>query len=239
LTRPWLISYRRLSVIPLLFLPLSPRLAVSAFRPHQLALQGSLSNFAAGVLLVTFRPFRAGEYVDFAGTSGTVLIVQIFSSTLRTYDGKLIVLPNSKILSGNITNFSREPNRLVDLIISVSYNADIDTVKTVLTDVITADSRILKDLGITVGLNALGTSSMDFMVRAWVPSGVLQNVTFDLLENFKRALDKHHIGIPYPQMDVHLHQPPQATADAEQPGTGQAPKTPADAEQHASHDKNS
>jgi small conductance mechanosensitive channel len=204
-----------------------------------LALQGSLSNFAAGVLLVTFRPFRAGEYVDFAGTSGTVLIVQIFSSTLRTYDGKLIVLPNSKILSGNITNFSREPNRLVDLIISVSYNADIDTVKTVLTDVITADSRILKDLGITVGLNALGTSSMDFMVRAWVPSGVLQNVTFDLLENFKRALDKHHIGIPYPQMDVHLHQPPQATADAEQPGTGQAPKTPADAEQHASHDKNS
>lgn len=169
-----------------------------------LALQGSLSNFAAGVLLVTFRHFRAGEYVDFSGTAGTVLVVQIFSTTLRTFDGKMVVVPNSKILSGNITNFSREPDRLIDLIISVSYEADIDQVKTILTEIIVADSRVLQDKGITVRLNALGASSLDFMVRAWVARDALQNATFDLLENVKRALDLHGIGIPYPQMDVHL-----------------------------------
>lgn len=181
-----------------------------------LALQGSLSNFAAGVLLVTFRHFRAGEYVDFGGTSGTVLVVQIFSTTLRTFDGKMIVVPNSKILSGNITNFSREPNRLIDLIISVSYDADIDQVKTLLTDIIAADSRVLQDKGITVRLNALGASSLDFMVRAWVPRDALQNTTFDLLESFKRVLDEHEIGIPYPQMDVHMYRtakPKSAPAD--------------------------
>ena len=173
-----------------------------------LALQGSLANFAAGVLLVTFRPFRAGEYVDFGGTAGTVLVVQIFSTTLRTYDGLMIVVPNGKILSGNITNFSREPNRLVNLTISVSYDADIDTVKSVITDIIKADSRVLQDKGITVGLNNLGASSLDFMVRAWVKSGDLQNITFDLLERFKRAFDERQIGIPYPQMDVHMYRTP-------------------------------
>ncbi|TCL04598.1 MULTISPECIES: small-conductance mechanosensitive channel MscS [Sodalis] len=173
-----------------------------------LALQGSLANFAAGVLLVTFRPFRAGEYVDFGGTAGTVLIVQIFSTTLRTYDGLMIVVPNGKILAGNITNFSREPNRLVNLTISVSYDADINTVKSVITDIIKADSRVLKNMGITVGLNNLGASSLDFMVRAWVKSGDLQNVTFDWLERFKHAFDERQIGIPYPQMDVHMYRTP-------------------------------
>ncbi len=179
-----------------------------------LALQGSLSNFAAGVLLVTFRHFRAGEYVDFAGTAGTVLVVQIFSTTLRTFDGKMIVVPNGKILSGNITNFSREPNRLIDLIVSVSYDADIEQVKKLLTDIIAADSRVLQDKGITVRLNALGASSLDFMVRAWVPRDALQNATFDLLEGFKRVLDEHRIGIPYPQMDVHLYRTPKPQSEA-------------------------
>ncbi|MEA9391719.1 small-conductance mechanosensitive channel MscS [Acerihabitans sp. TG2] len=170
-----------------------------------LALQGSLSNFAAGVLLVTFRHFRAGEYVDFSGTAGTVLVVQIFSTTLRTFDGKMVVVPNSKILSDNITNFSREPDRLIDLIVGVSYDADIEQVKTIITDIIVADSRVLQDKGITVRLKNLGASSLDFMVRAWVPREVLLIATFDLLENVKRALDLHGIGIPYPQMDVHLY----------------------------------
>ncbi|WP_410013586.1 small-conductance mechanosensitive channel MscS [Sodalis sp. C49] len=191
-----------------------------------LALQGSLSNFAAGVLLVTFRHFRAGEYVDFAGTAGTVLVVQIFSTTLRTFDGKMIVVPNSKILSGNITNFSREPNRLIDLIISVSYDADIEQVKSLLTDIIAADSRVLKDKGITVRLNALGASSLDFMVRAWVPRDALQNATFDLLESFKRALDEHQIGIPYPQMDVHMYRAPKPKSEAAAEG-GHSPAAPA------------
>ncbi len=179
-----------------------------------LALQGSLSNFAAGVLLVTFRHFRAGEYVDFGGTAGTVLVVQIFSTTLRTFDGKMIVVPNSKILSGNITNFSREPDRLIDLIIGVSYDADIDNVKSLLTGIIEAHESVIKEKGIVVRLNALGASSLDFMVRAWVPRNDLQNATFDLLESFKRVLDEHQIGIPYPQMDVHLFE--QARQEAKQ-----------------------
>lgn len=193
-----------------------------------LALQGSLSNFAAGVLLVTFRHFRAGEYVDFAGTAGTVLVVQIFSTTLRTFDGKMIVVPNGKILSGNITNFSREPNRLIDLIISVSYDADIEQVKKILTDIIAADSRVLQDQGITVRLNALGASSLDFMVRAWVPRDALQNATFDLLESFKQALDQQGIGIPYPQMDVHMYRAAKPRADAAQadPRGVDAPRQP-------------
>ncbi|MFS7180711.1 small-conductance mechanosensitive channel MscS, partial [Serratia proteamaculans] len=121
-----------------------------------LALQGSLSNFAAGVLLVAFRPLRAGEYVDLGGVAGTVDQVQIFSTTLRTADNKTIVVPNGKIIAGNIINFSREPNRRVDIVVGVAYNADIDVVKKVLGDVIAADKRIMHAKGVTVRLNEIG-----------------------------------------------------------------------------------
>lgn len=171
-----------------------------------LALQGSLSNFAAGVLLVIFRPFRVGEYVELSGAEGTIQSIQIFSTTLLTGDGKSIVVPNSKIISGNIVNYSREPNRRLQIIIGVSYNADIDQVKKVLTEVIDADSRILKNLGVTVRLNEMAASSLNFVIRVWTTNGDYGAVNFDLLENFKRALDKNSIELPYPQMDVHLHQ---------------------------------
>jgi small conductance mechanosensitive channel len=120
-----------------------------------LALQGSLSNLAAGVLLVMFRPFRA-EYVDLGGVAGTVLNVQIFSTTLRTADGKIVVVPNGKIIAGNIINFSREPARRNEFIIGVAYDADIDKVKQLLTRIIESDDRILKDREMTVRLNELG-----------------------------------------------------------------------------------
>ncbi|WP_312741554.1 small-conductance mechanosensitive channel MscS [Cedecea neteri] len=171
-----------------------------------LALQGSLSNLAAGVLLVTFRPFRTGEYVDLGGIAGTVLNVQIFSTTLRTVDGKIVVVPNGKIIAGNIINFSREPARRNEFIIGVAYDADIDRVKQILTDIITSDERVLKDRDITVRLNELGPSSVNFVVRAWSKSGDLQNVYWDVLERIKKALDANGIGIPYPQMDVHVRQ---------------------------------
>ncbi|AIR59422.1 small-conductance mechanosensitive channel MscS [Cedecea neteri] len=171
-----------------------------------LALQGSLSNLAAGVLLVTFRPFRTGEYVDLGGIAGTVLNVQIFSTTLRTVDGKIVVVPNGKIIAGNIINFSREPARRNEFIIGVAYDADIDQVKQILTDIITSDERVLKDRDITVRLNELGPSSVNFVVRAWSKSGDLQNVYWDVLERIKKALDANGIGIPYPQMDVHVRQ---------------------------------
>lgn len=171
-----------------------------------LALQGSLSNLAAGVLLVTFRPFRTGEFVDLGGVMGTVLHVQIFSTTLRTADGKIVVVPNGKIISGNIVNFSREPVRRNEFIIGVAYEADVDEVIALLQQVVEADSRVLKEKGIQIGLNELAASSMNFVVRCWSNSGDLQDVYWDLLKNFKRALDGKGIGIPYPQMDVHLHQ---------------------------------
>lgn len=182
-----------------------------------LALQGSLSNLAAGVLLVTFRPFRAGEFVDLGGVTGTVLNVQIFSTTLRSADGKIVVVPNGKIIAGNIINYSREPERRNEFIIGVAYDADVDLVLRLLREVVDADPRVLQERGVQIGLNELAASSVNFVVRCWSNAGDLQNVYWDLMKNFKRALDANNIGIPYPQMDVHLHQ---ANAP-EQPACGQ------------------
>ena len=180
-----------------------------------LALQGSLSNFAAGVLLVIFRPLRVGEYVDLGGVAGTVDQVQIFSTTLRTADNKTIVVPNGKIIAGNIINYSREPNRRVDIVVGVAYNADIDVVKKVLGDVIAADKRIMHAKGVTVRLNEIAPPSLNFVTRSWTTNAEYWNVYFDLMENFKRALDAHNIGIPFPQMDVHLYRTEDASAKAE------------------------
>ncbi|ASL99136.1 small-conductance mechanosensitive channel MscS [Serratia marcescens] len=180
-----------------------------------LALQGSLSNFAAGVLLVIFRPLRVGEYVDLGGVAGTVDQVQIFSTTLRTADNKTIVVPNGKIIAGNIINYSREPNRRVDIVVGVAYNADIDVVKKVLGDVIAADKRIMHAKGVTVRLNEMAPSSLNFVTRSWTTNAEYWNVYFDLMENFKRSLDAHNIGIPFPQMDVHLYRTEDASAKAE------------------------
>ena len=173
-----------------------------------LALQGSLSNLAAGVLLVMFRPFRAGEYVDLGGIAGTVQNVQIFSTTLRTADGKIVVVPNGKIIAGNIINFSREPARRNEFIIGVSYDADIDKVQ-LLTSIIESDDRILRDREMTVRLNELGASSVNFVVRVWSKSSDLQNVYWDVLERIKRDFDANGISFPYPQMDVHVVQLPE------------------------------
>ncbi|MCL8378081.1 small-conductance mechanosensitive channel MscS [Escherichia coli] len=169
-----------------------------------LALQGSLSNLAAGVLLVMFRPFRAGEYVDLGGVAGTVLSVQIFSTTMRTADGKIIVIPNGKIIAGNIINFSREPVRRNEFIIGVAYDSDIDQVKQILTNIIQSEDRILKDREMTVRLNELGASSINYVVRVWSNSGDLQNVYWDVLERIKREFDAAGISFPYPQMDVNF-----------------------------------
>ena len=172
-----------------------------------LALQGSLSNLAAGVLLVMFRPFRAGEYVDLGGVAGTVLNVQIFSTTMRTVDGKIVVIPNGKIIAGNIINFSREPVRRNEFIIGVAYDSDIDKVKQLLTNIIESDERVLKDREITVRLNELAPSSINFVVRAWSKSSDLQNVYWDVLERIKRDFDANDISFPFPQMDVNFKRP--------------------------------
>ncbi len=169
-----------------------------------LALQGSLSNFAAGVLLIGFRFFKAGDYVEAGGTAGTVQSVQIFTTILMTPDNRMIVVPNSKILNDNIINYSKEKTRRLDLVIGVSYSADLKLTKEVLTRIISEDVRVLKEPDCRIAVSELGASSVDFIVRPWVKAEDYWNLKFDLLEKIKNELDANGIGIPFPQMDVHL-----------------------------------
>lgn len=169
-----------------------------------LALQGSLSNFAAGVLLIGFRFFRAGDYVEAGGTAGTVHSVQIFTTILMTPDNRMIVVPNSKILNDNIINYSREKTRRLDLVIGVSYSADLKLTKEVLTRIINEDPRVLKEPECRIAVSNLGASSVDFIVRPWVEADNYWALKFDLLEKIKNELDANNIGIPFPQMDIHV-----------------------------------
>lgn len=169
-----------------------------------LALQGSLSNFAAGVLLVSLRPFRASEVVQIGPVTGTVEKVHIFSTTLLTADSKEVVIPNGKIIADNIINYSRHPFRRIDLVIGVDYQSRIPDVKKVITRIIEQDKRIDKGRGMTVRLGELAASSMNFYVRVWVPNAEYWNTYYDLLENIKEALDENNINIPYPRMDVRV-----------------------------------
>ncbi|WP_089153667.1 small-conductance mechanosensitive channel MscS [Photobacterium proteolyticum] len=170
-----------------------------------LALQGSLSNFAAGVLIVAFRPFKSGDFVEIGGVSGSVESIQVFSTILNTPDNKMVVVPNSSVIGGAITNYSRHATRRIDLVIGVSYDADLKHTKAVLTRVIEAEDRILKDPAPTIGVLTLADSSVNFAVRPWVKTDDYWGVYFDLLQAIKEELDKENIGIPYPQMDVHLN----------------------------------
>ncbi|WP_372871069.1 mechanosensitive ion channel family protein [Shewanella sp.] len=173
-----------------------------------LALQGSLSNFAAGVLMVLFRPCRVGDFIEAAGIAGVVDEITIFSTKLRTGDNKVIIAPNSAIMNGTITNYSAMDKRRVDLVIGVSYDADIALTKKVLTDILDNNQFVLKDPSYTVALAELGASSIDFVVRPWVKGGDYWAAKFELLEQIKNALDANNIGIPYPQMDIHVKELP-------------------------------
>lgn len=171
-----------------------------------LALQSSLSNFAAGVLLVSLRPFRVGETVQVGAITGIVQQVHIFSTTLLTSDNKEIVIPNGKILADSITNYSRHAYRRIDLMIGVGYRSRIADVKAVMLTVIERDVRIDRNRGVTVRLGELGASSLNFYVRVWVRNADYWNTYFDLLENMKEALDDNDIDIPCPQMDIRVRQ---------------------------------
>lgn len=169
-----------------------------------LALQGSLSNLAAGVMLIAFRPFRVGDYVEAGGTAGTVEKILVFSTQLKTPDNKRIIVPNSNVLSGNITNVTANPVRRVDWTIGVSYEANLQQTREVFQACIDKHPEVLRDEGITIVVAALGSSSVDFTIRVWVKSEDYWNLFFALNEEFKNALDEAGIGIPFPQMDVHL-----------------------------------
>ncbi|MEI8610778.1 small-conductance mechanosensitive channel MscS [Enterovibrio sp. Hal110] len=169
-----------------------------------LALQGSLSNFAAGVLIVAFRPFKSGDYVEVAGVAGSVESIQIFSTVLTTPDNKMIVVPNGGVISSPITNYSRHNTRRIDYVIGVSYSADLKKTKEVLARVIAAESRILATPEPTIGVVELADSSVNLVVRPWVKTADYWGVYFDLLQAIKEELDNEGIEIPFPQMDVHV-----------------------------------
>lgn len=168
------------------------------------ALQGSLANFAAGVLLILFRPFKAGDYVEAGGAAGTVKEISIFTTTLMTPDNKKVIIANGEVFGNNITNYSSQETRRIDLEIGVSYSADIAQVKEVLMSVAQADERVLKDKDVTIGLKELADSSINFVVRPWVKTSDYWPTYFSLMENIKIKLDEAGIEIPFPQMDIHI-----------------------------------
>ncbi|MCR8921189.1 mechanosensitive ion channel [Dasania sp. GY-MA-18] len=170
-----------------------------------LALQGSLANFASGVLIILFRPIKLGDFIEAGGVMGTVKNISIFSTILKTGDNKIITVPNSGIMGGAITNYSTEPTRRIDLIVGISYDADIRLAKQILNEIVAADERVLADPEVTIAVSELADSSVNFVVRPWVNSADYWPTRFDLTEKIKLRFDEEGIGIPYPQMDVHLH----------------------------------
>ena len=171
-----------------------------------LALQGSLANFAAGFLMIIFHPFRKGNYIEGAGTEGTVEEIHIFTTQLRTPDNKTVIIPNAKLMGDNIVNYSAKEKRRVDLVIGVSYGDSLQKVKQVLGNVLSKNNRILKDPPPTIAVLELGDSSVNFAVRPWVKTDDYWDVYFDLTEEIKKHFDIKGISIPFPQRDVHVHQ---------------------------------
>lgn len=170
-----------------------------------LALQGSMQNFAAGVMILVFKPFKSGDFIEAGGVVGVVESVNIFSCTLRTGDNKEVIVPNGSIYSGAITNYSARDTRRVDMVFGIGYDDDIRQAKEILQKLVEDDDRILKDPAPVIALSELGDSSVNFVVRPWVNSGDYWAVMWDMNEKVKIAFDDAGISIPYPQMDVHLH----------------------------------
>ena len=171
-----------------------------------LALQGSLSNFAAGVLMLIFKPFKVGDFVEMAGAKGTVKEIQIFNTVLASPDNVQVIIPNAKVTGGNILNYSVNGTRRVDLVVGVSYEDDLKKAQQVIEQVLLQDDKVLKDPPATVAVSELGDSSVNFVVRPWVKSADYWDVYFDITAKVKLSLDQNGISIPYPQRDVHMIQ---------------------------------
>lgn len=171
-----------------------------------LALQDSLKNFAAGFMLILFRPFKEGDFVDAGGAMGVAEKVSILTTTMRTVDNREIIIPNGNIFGSNITNFSARDTRRVDMTFGISYDADLKLAKQILCQLLEQDERVLADPAYVVAVSELADSSVNFVVRPWVKSEDYWDFFFQMQERVKLAFDEAGIGIPYPQMDVHLQQ---------------------------------
>lgn len=169
-----------------------------------LALQGSLSNFAAGVLMMIFKPFKVGDFIEAGGAMGSVTEIQIFNTILNSPDNIRIIVPNAQVTGGNIKNYTANGTRRVDLVVGVSYEDDLKKAKDVIEKVLGRDKRILSEPAWTVAVSELADSSVNFVVRPWVNAADYWDVYFDLTTNIKLALDDSGISIPYPQRDVHV-----------------------------------
>ena len=170
-----------------------------------LALQGSLANFAAGIMLILFKPFKVGDVVDVDGVVGTVEEIQMFNTIISSLDNKRVIFPNAKVTDDKIVNLSGVDKRRIDLVFGISYDDDIKTAKEALESVVGSDSRILKDPKPTIAVSELGDSSVNLVCRPWVKPTDYWGVYFDILEKGKLELEKRGITIPFPQRDVHLY----------------------------------
>jgi len=170
-----------------------------------LALQGSLTNFAGGVLLLIFKPYKVGDYVEMQGQGGTVQAIQILNTVLKTPDNKTVFIPNGPVANGNIVNYSTEPTRRVDMVFGISYGDSIDLARQTLLALLADDPRVLKDPAPLVVVGELGDSAVNFRVRAWTASGDYWAVYFDMQERVKKRFDEVGLSIPFPQRDVHVH----------------------------------
>jgi len=171
-----------------------------------LALQGSLSNFAAGVLIVAFKPYKVGDFIEAGGVSGSVEEVQIFTTVLKSPDNKKIIVPNSQVMAAEIVNYSANDTRRVDLVAGCGYDDDLDKVRRILNEIVSGDERVLSDPAPTIAISELADSSVNFVVRPWVKGADYWGVYFDLTEQIKKRFDAEGVSIPYPQRDVHVYQ---------------------------------
>lgn len=169
-----------------------------------LAMQGTLSNIAAGVMLLIFRPFRIGDYVEISGQSGTVHTINLFITELTTPDNKQIIVPNSNIWGQSVINYSYHSTRRLDLEVGIGYGDDIDQAIRIVKDILDAESRTMKDPEPMIAVDNLGASSVDLTIRVWVNADDYWPLKFDLTKRLKQTFDAKGIGIPFPQMDVHL-----------------------------------
>jgi small conductance mechanosensitive channel len=173
-----------------------------------LALQGSLANFASGVLIVLFRPYKVGDFIEGGGVAGSVEEVQILTTVLKTGDNKQVIIPNSQIMGSTISNYSANDTRRVDLVVGVSYDDDLDQVRSELEKLVAAEERILDEPAVTIAVSELADSSVNFVVRPWVKTPDYWGVYFGLTEAIKKRFDDVGISFPYPQQDVHMHNVP-------------------------------
>ncbi len=171
-----------------------------------LALQGSLANFAAGFLMIVFRPFRVGDVIEGGGVTGKVEEIQIFTTTMVTPDNKTVIIPNAKLTGDNIVNWTLKGTRRVDMVFGIGYDDDIDKAKKIMQEVLAQDSRILKEPEAQIAMVELADSSVNFVVRPWVNASDYWGVYMDTTEKVKKAFDANGISIPFPQRDVHLYQ---------------------------------